>query len=64
MIAEENGKMICLVKGFGWLLKLLGFMFEKINKAFGNLTYEFEISKYELGYWNYNLVNSIKETEK
>ena len=62
MIAKANGKKIHLVKGFGWLLKLMSWFTGLVNKAFGNLSYDQNISNYKVEYRKYNLEESIKET--
>lgn len=64
MIGSVNRKKVHLVKGFGWLLKFMGLFMDKINKAFGNLSYELSISEYKAEYRKYNLEESIRETEK
>lgn len=64
MIGAVNGKKIHLIKGFGWLLKFMGLFVNKINKAFGNLSYEPSMSDYKVDYRKYSLEESIKETEK
>lgn len=61
MIAAENNQKIHLVKGFGWLLRLTGLFVGKINKAFGNLSYEPSMSEYKVNYRKYDLERSIKE---
>lgn len=63
MIAEAHGKRIRLVKGFDWLLKILGHISGKVNKAFGNLTYEADISVYRNRYACVTLAESIRYTE-
>lgn len=63
-IGKAHGKKIRLIKGFTWALKLLDLFTGLVNKAFGNLTYDFELSKYEKG--NYQVVSledSILKTE-
>ena len=64
MIGVANGKKIHLIKGFGWLLKILSVFTGLINKAFGNLSYDAEMSNYKVEYRRFNLEESIKETEK
>ena len=64
MIAKANGKKIHLIKGFGWLLKLMSCFTGLVNKAFGNLSYDFTLSEYKFNYRIYSLDESIKETEK
>ncbi len=64
MIAETHGKRVLLVKGFSWGIKLLSVFIGLINKAFGNLTYDFEMSEYKQEYRLYGLQESIERTEK
>ena len=64
MIGAANGKKIHLLKGFGWLLKIMSVFTGLVNKAFGNLSYDVEMSNYKVEYRRFNLEESIKETEK
>lgn len=64
MIAAAHGKKMKLVKGFGWALKLMGCFIGMVNKAFGSLCYEMEMSEYKTDYRIKNLKDSIEETEK
>lgn len=64
MIGAANGKKIFLLKGFGWLLKIMSVFTGLINKAFGNLSYDTEMSNYKVEYRKFSLEESIKETEK
>ncbi len=64
MIAEAHGKRIALVKGFGWALKIMSHITGLVNKAFGNLSYEKEMSNYKVEYRLKNLKDSVEETEK
>ena len=64
MIAKANGKKVHLVKGFGWLLKLMSCFTGLVNKAFGNLSYDQSMSNYKVEYRKYNLDESINETER
>lgn len=63
-IAKANEKKLILLKG----VRPLFFVFRKftkyIDKAFGNLYYDMELSEYKEEYCIYNLEDSIKETEK
>lgn len=63
-IAAVHGKKMCLVRGFAWVLKILSVFTGLVNKAFGNLTYEQNLSEYKEEYRKYGLIDSIKETEK
>lgn len=64
IIAKVNGRKICLIKGFSWALKILSHMTALVNKAFGNLSYEKEISEYKEEYRVYSLEESIIQTEE
>lgn len=63
MIAAAHGKKILLLPGFGWALKLMSRFTGLVDKAFGSLTYDQEISKYKVPYCKKTLAESIKETE-
>ena len=63
MIAAAHGKKVRLVKGFGWSLKLMSHATGLINKAFGNLSYDMNLSVYKDVYRKNNLKDSIKRTE-
>ena len=63
VIAEVHGRKIVMVKGFGWALKLLSHVTGLVNKAFGNLTYEETISRYNADYRVCSFEESIRRTE-
>lgn len=63
LIAETNGKKIKLIKIFNPLLNKLGSKFSVVNKVFGNLLYDRELSKYKRNYTVNSLEESIKVTE-
>ena len=64
LIAQAHGKKVLLVKGVGWALKLLSHFTGLVNKAFGSLSYEMELSAYKTDYRRKHLTESIEETEK
>ena len=64
LIAAAHGKKVRLVKGCGWALKLMSFVTGLVNKAFGSLSYEMELSSYKTEYRKTSLQDSIKETEQ
>lgn len=64
LIAATHGKKIKIIKGFGWLLKVMSHITKLVNKAFGSLTYNKEMSNYYCEYEKFNLQDSIKLTEK
>ena len=62
-IAEVHGKQILLIPGFTWALKLLSHVTGLVNKAFGSLCYDQELSRYKQPYCKKTLKESIEETE-
>ena len=64
LIAQAHGKKIVMVPGFTWALKLLGHATGLVNKAFGSLSYDMDISEYRENYRIATLEQSIEETEK
>lgn len=63
LIAKEHGKKILLIREIGWVIKIVGLITNKANKAFGSLIYENDLSKYKNTYQIYNLKRSIESTE-
>ena len=63
LIANAQGKNILIVPGLGWALKLLGHATGLVNKAFGSLIYDMELSRYREDYRKYSLAESIELTE-
>ena len=63
MIAEAHGKKVHLIKGFGWALKIMSKVTGLVNKAFGSLSYDKEISGYKKQYIFKSLRDSINRTE-
>ena len=63
MIARVHGKRIMILRGVSWMLKLLSPFTVLVNKAFGSLWYDQEISNYKQEYCIVSLEDSIKETE-
>lgn len=63
LIAMVHGKKIILTKVFNPLLRLLSRRVQIINKAFGNLVYDKEISVYKEEYCVRDLYQSIETTE-
>lgn len=65
LIAESCGKKVLLLKGCSWLLKIAGNFTGLVNKAFGNLSYDKDLSVYPKGnYQLKSLKESIEEIEK
>lgn len=62
-IAAVHGKKVILVPGFTWTLKLLSHVTGLVNKAFGSLCYDQEMSRYRQPYCKKTLKESIEETE-
>lgn len=63
LIAHAHGRNILLVGGFGWALKLLRHLTPMVDKAFGSLCYDGEISAYPQNYCVKDLQTSVMETE-
>ena len=63
-IAHIHGRNLILVKGFTWALKLLRSVTGIVDKAFGSLCYDFELSRYPKDYCVKNFQESILETEQ
>ena len=53
-----------LIRGFGWAIKLLRSSTRIVDKAFGSLCYDFELSRYGRDYCVKDFQESILETEK
>ena len=64
LIAQAHGKKILLIKGFGWALKLMSRVTGLVNKAFGSLSYDMEMSSYRQPYQRTSLTESVQLTEK
>lgn len=62
-IATISGKNIKLTKIFNPLLRLFAPKVAVINKVFGNLSYDMNLSKYKEGYRLVNFKDSIERTE-
>ena len=63
LIAGAHGKRVCLIRGFAWALKILSHFSKLVNKAFGSLVYDKELSNYRVNYRIYDLKHSIEKTE-
>lgn len=61
LIAEAHGKKVAMTKVFNPLLRLLNV--KMVNKVFGDLVYEMNMSDYESNYRVYGFRESIKKTE-
>ena len=63
LIAQTHGKKIMIIPGFAWALELLSHITGLVNKAFGSLSYDVEMSKYTQDYRLITLKESIEATE-
>lgn len=63
LIAQAHGKKILVIPGFTWALKLLSHVTGLVNKAFGSLSYDMELSEYSQNYRLTDPECSISETE-
>ena len=64
MIAQVHNKRVIMVKGLNWALKIMSHVTGLVNKAFGSLRYDHEMSRYKQDYCVRNLADSIRETEQ
>lgn len=64
MIAETRGKRIRLIKGFTPIVKVLGHFTGLVNKAFGSLCYDKDMSLYKTSYIKADLKKSVELTER
>ncbi|MBO4678786.1 MAG: NAD-dependent epimerase/dehydratase family protein [Lachnospiraceae bacterium] len=68
MIAEANGHKISVSKAWNWVVKLAAHIPGKVsnmaNKAFGNMSYEQDMSQYEFEYSRIALKETIIRTER
>lgn len=62
-IAHAHGRNLILVGGMAWALKLLGRLTPMVDKAFGSLCYDRDLSRYPREYCLKTLSESIAETE-
>ena len=62
MVAAANGKKVRLIKGFGFAIRICAVFFGFLNKAFGNFTYDQDMSVYKAEYQKYSLEESIEKT--
>lgn len=63
LIAHCHGRSILMVKGVSWALKLLRPFTSAVDKAFGSLCYDQELSKYPKNYQIVSLTDAVLETE-
>lgn len=68
LIAEANGHKIMVNKMFNWVVRfashISGKMSRLVDKAFGNFSYDQNMSKYDFEYRVTDLKTSIERTEK
>lgn len=68
LIAYYHNKKICMIKAFRPILKILsrsrGKIGSMVNKAFGNMVYDMEMSRYKQEYQVYGLEESLRKTEE
>lgn len=64
IIGDVHGKKVRLTRIFNPIIKFMGLKLELVNKVFGNLVYEQNISEYKEDYRLRDLKESIITTEK
>lgn len=62
--AKAHSKYRILILGFDWALKFVNHATGLVNKIFGNLAYDQEMSKYKVDYQKFSLEEAIQKTEK
>lgn len=63
LIASSHGKKMLVIPHLTWALKLAGLLTGLVNKAFGSLSYDRELSRYSTEYALVSLSESITKTE-
>ncbi len=63
-IAAAHGKRLRTVRGFTWLLRLVGCATGLVRKAFGSFSYDAEMSRAPFSYQEYSFEESIRLTEE
>lgn len=63
IIADVHGKRVILINGFEWCLRIISRVTLLVNKAFGSLSYDMQMSEYKEKYIVCNLNESIGRTE-
>ena len=63
LIAKAHGKKVTLIPGLTWILKILGHATVLVDKAFGSMSYDMELSEYKENYRVRTLEESIAITE-
>ncbi len=64
LIAQTHGKRIVIIRGTEWALKILSHFTGLVNKAFGSMAYDMELSEYKENYRICGLKESIERTER
>ena len=64
LIAHANGRGLLMIHGFAWAIKLLRPVTGIVDKAFGSLCYDFDLSRYPKDYCVKSFQESILETEQ
>ena len=66
-IAQVKGHRICMIRGVGWILKLMmkfpGKIGSLVQKAFGDSAYDMQMSEYKENYRIRNFQETIELTE-
>ena len=64
LIAHANGRGLLMIHGFAWAIKLLRPVTGIVDKAFGSLCYDVDLSRYPKDYCVKSFRESILETEQ
>lgn len=63
LIAQVHGRKLPILKGTAWALKLMSYVTGLVNKAFGSLCYDMQMSEYKQNYRVLSLEESIRKVE-
>ena len=62
-IAEAHQRKVWLIRGMAWILMIMSRLTKVVNKAFGSLTYDMQLSNYKEDYRVAAFTESIELTE-
>jgi len=60
LIGKIQGKKVCILKGFSWMIIVMSYVLSSINKVFGSLCYEQQLSDYKADYRLFTVEHSLK----
>ena len=60
LIGKTQGKKICILKGFSWLIIVMSYVLASTNKVFGSLCYEQQLGDYKADYRLFTVEHSFE----